>query len=137
VRHWIFSQPLLMSLMIASLPVCAQQSSTTAPAASTTATQPSEPAQSQPAQSTTAPANTAPAAPAAPSDDTLKRAKAAGLHAETRKGATVYCYEDATIGTHFTTKKCVDPSQLDALIAQRQAIKDATLQRPMTGTGSR
>ena len=99
--------------------------------------------QSQPAQSTTAPAApattspAAPAAPAAPSDETLKKAKSIGYHAETRKGATVYCREDANIGTHFTTKKCVDGSQLDAVIAQQQELKDATLQRPMTGTGSR
>lgn len=141
MRHWIFSQPVLMSLLIASLPVCAQQSSTSTPptstsattppasSTSTTTTEPSQPTQSQPPPSTTA--------PAAPSDETLKKAKAVGLHAETRKGATVYCYEDANIGTHFTTKKCVDASQLDTLIAQRQANKDATLQRPMTGTSSR
>jgi hypothetical protein len=76
-------------------------------------------------------------APATPSDETLKKAKAAGLHAENRKGTTVYCYEDATIGTRFTTKKCVDGSQLDALIAQRHAVRDAAMQGPMTGTSSR
>ena len=127
-----------MSLMIASLPLCAQQSSTSPPATSTATTTPA-PADSQPPPSQPPPSQppASNSAPAAPSDETLKRAKAAGLHAETRKGATVYCYEDANIGTRFTTKKCVDVSQLDALIAQRQADKDAALQRPMTGTGSR
>jgi hypothetical protein len=125
VRYRTFSQPLFISLMIAALPVCAQEASTATPPPTSTS-------------ATTTPAPASSPAPAASADEDLKKAKANGLHAETRKGATVYCYEDATIGTRFTTKKCVNGgAQLDALIAQRQAAKDSNLQRPMTGTGSR
>ena len=128
MRYRTFSQPLFLSLMVAALPVCAQEASTATPPATPPATSTSA--------TTTAPASSP--APAVSSDEDLKKAKAAGLHAETRKGATVYCYEDATIGSRFTTKKCVNGgAQLDALIAQRQAAKDSTLQRPMTGTGSK
>ena len=63
-------------------------------------------------------------APAAPSAETLKRAKAVGLRPEVRKSGTVYCWEDATVGTRFTTKKCIDENQLDDMIAQREAQQD-------------
>jgi hypothetical protein len=114
-----------VSAIIATSPVWAQETPASAPPASSTSTPTST------ATTPAAPAN------AAPSEETLKKAKAAGLHAETRKGATVWCYEDANLGTRFTTKKCVDGSQLDALIAQRQAVRDNAMQRPMTGTGSK
>jgi hypothetical protein len=63
-------------------------------------------------------------APTAPSAETLKRAKAVGLRPEVRKSGTVYCWEDASTGTRFTTKKCVDENQLDDMIAQREAQQD-------------
>jgi hypothetical protein len=63
-------------------------------------------------------------APAAPSADTLQRAKAVGLKPEARKGGTVYCVQDATVGTRFTTKKCYEENQLDDMIAQREAQQD-------------
>jgi hypothetical protein len=66
----------------------------------------------------------APAAPPAPSPETLKKARDAGLKPEVRKGITVYCWEDAEIGTHFKTKKCVNDTQLAQVIEQRQAAKD-------------
>jgi len=64
------------------------------------------------------------AAPATPSPETLKKARDAGLKPEVRKGVTVYCWEDAEIGTHFKTKKCVNDTQLAQVIEQRQAAKD-------------
>lgn len=125
MRHRKISHTLFVGLMIAALRLHAQEASTSSPSASTsTSTTTTQPAASNPA-------------PATASDETLKKAKAVGLHAETRKGATVYCYEDASLGTRFTTKKCVNASQLDALIAQRQATRDAAMHGPMTGTGSR
>ena len=66
----------------------------------------------------------APAAPPAPSPETLKKARDAGLKPEVRKGITVYCWEDAEIGTRFKTKKCVNDTQLAQVIEQRQAAKD-------------
>ena len=67
------------------------------------------------------------APPAAPGPDaaTLKKARDAGLKPEVRKGVTVFCWEDADIGSRFKTKKCVDESRLDDIIAQRQAQRDA------------
>ena len=73
------------------------------------------------------PSDAAPAAPpAAPGPDaaTLKKARDAGLKPEVRKGVTVYCWEDADIGSRFKTKKCVDESRLDEIIMQRQAQRD-------------
>ena len=134
MRRRIFSQPLFISLMIAALPVYAQDASTPAPAATPPAAAATSAAQAPASTPQAPPSNSA---PAAPSDETLKKARAAGLRAETRKGATVYCYEDANIGTRFTTKKCVDASQLDALIVQRRATRDAALQGPMQGTSSK
>jgi hypothetical protein len=66
----------------------------------------------------------APDAAAAPSPETLKKARDAGLKPEVRKGVTVYCWEDADIGTRFKTKKCVDDTRLAEVIEQRQAAKD-------------
>jgi hypothetical protein len=125
VRHRKIPNLLFISLMIATLPIYAQQASTASPPAST-----------PPSSSAAQPAASNPA-PAAPSDETLKKAKAVGLHVETRKGEPVYCYEDANLGTRFTTKKCVNASQLDGLIAQRQATKDAATHGPMMGTSTR
>jgi hypothetical protein len=80
------------------------------------------PATASPPASASAPSA---ATPAGPSPETLKKAKENGLKAEVRKGTTVYCWEDANIGSPFKTKKCVGESQLDELISQRQAQRDA------------
>lgn len=85
------------------------------------------PAASTPAEPAAPAADKPPAAdkaPPAPSAETLKRAKSVGMHPEVRKGGTVYCWEDASVGTRFTTKKCVDENQLDDMIAQREAQQD-------------
>ena len=79
------------------------------------------PAASAPPASASTPA----AGTSGPSAETLKKAKENGLKPEVRKGATVYCWEDANVGSPFKTKKCVGESQLDDLIAQRQAQRDA------------
>jgi hypothetical protein len=73
------------------------------------------------------PSDAAPAAPPAdsgPDAATLKKAREAGLKPEVRKGVTVYCWEDADIGSHFKTKKCVDESRLDEIITARLAQRD-------------
>ena len=106
-------------------------------------------ASSAPPASAPAPATSpAPATPAAaqsdqsatsrtqPSADTLKKAKSLGLHPETHSGVTKYCWEDANTGSRFATKKCADESQLDEIIAQREAAQD-NMRRNMTGGGSK
>lgn len=132
MTHRILHHSLFLSVIIATVPVWAQETPASPPPASSSSS-----STSTTTTTTTTPAAPVNNAPAAPSDETLKKAKAAGLRAETRKGVTVYCYEDANLGTRFTTKKCVDGSQLDQLIAQRQAARDGTLQGPMTGTSSK
>ena len=62
------------------------------------------------------------------SEDTLKRAKAVGLHPEVRKGVTVYCWEDADLGTHFPSKKCVDENRLDEMIQKLEIQRQQKLQ---------
>src|SRR5258707_9516337 len=41
-----------------------------------------------------------------------KRAKEAGWRAEVRSGVTVYCRQDAVVGSRFTQKRCAAESQL-------------------------
>lgn len=41
-----------------------------------------------------------------------KRAKEAGWRPEAHKGETVYCREDATVGSRFSTRRCVNETQL-------------------------
>jgi hypothetical protein len=57
------------------------------------------------------------------------------VHAETRGGKTQYCWEDASTGSRFATKKCTDEAGLDAIIAQREAVK-SNLRQTMTGSSS-
>jgi hypothetical protein len=88
---------------------------------------------------TTAPtAATAPATPdtehPAPSPDTIRKARMLGMRPEKNKaGDTVYCWNDADTGTHFTTKKCIGEDRLQEAIERRQALVDQ-VHRGMTGT---
>lgn len=95
----------------------------TAPAATSTATS-SEPATAPP-----------PAAPAAPSADTLKKARLAGYRPESKHGVTMYCQETANIGTRFPTKKCIDESQLKSVIDVHNNQADS-LRQPGACTGA-
>jgi hypothetical protein len=60
----------------------------------------------------------------AASEATIKKARAAGLKAETRNGKTVFCWQDANTGSRFTTKKCVDETRLDFILRERQDARD-------------
>jgi hypothetical protein len=62
--------------------------------------------------------------PTAPSQAIIKKARAAGLKAETRNGMTVFCWQDANTGSRFTTKKCVDETRLELILQERQAARD-------------
>jgi len=136
--------PLLMgAMMAAALPAYSQQSSSSAPpantpppaaaAAATTATAAAPAQTSTPAAAQTTASDSA---PAKPSEETVKKAKAMGLHAEVRKGVTVYCWEDANTGSRFPTKKCANETQLDDIIQQRQAMQD-DMRRMITNGGSK
>jgi hypothetical protein len=137
--------PLLMGAMLATaLPVYSQQSTSSAPpantpppaaasAATTTATAAAPAQTSTPAAAQTTVSDSA---PAKPSEETVKKAKSMGLHAEVRNGVTVYCWEDSNTGSRFPTKKCANETQLDDIIQQRQAMQD-DMRRMITNAGSK
>jgi predicted lipoprotein with Yx(FWY)xxD motif len=139
--------PLLMgAMMAAALPAYSQQSSSSAPpantpppAAASAATTTATATAAAPAQTSTpaaAQTTASDSAPAKPSEETVKKAKSMGLHAEVRKGVTVYCWEDANTGSRFPTKKCANENQLDDIIQQRQAMQD-DMRRMITNSGSK
>jgi len=97
----------------AAAPASAAGADPAAAASTSSAAQPAAPA-----------ATPAAAAPAGPSAETIKKARQAGYHQEVRKGVTLFCHEDATIGTHFTSKKCVDESGLAAVLDLRQQQRE-------------
>lgn len=127
--------PLLMvAMMAAALPAYSQQSTSSAPPANTP---PPAAASAATTTATTAAQTTASdSAPAKPSAEMLKKAKAMGLHAEVRKGVTVYCWEDSSTGSRFPTKKCANEEQLNDIILQRQAMQD-DMRRTITNGGSK
>jgi hypothetical protein len=114
--------------LIAALSAHAQQPA--APSAPPAA-QSSQPAASETTDKTTttstaatssATAATAPSS--SPSEDVLKKARRAGFKPETVNGVTRFCYKDATLGTHFETKKCYDEAGMLAELNQRQDERD-------------
>jgi hypothetical protein len=128
--------------LTAALPSFAQQSSTPAPQPATAPNAASAPSATPaetpptPAASSATTATTQPPAGAdktGPSAETIKRAKGAGLHPETHHGQTMFCWEDSSIGTRFTTKKCTDENGLDAILVQREA-EQQNLRQLKTGT---
>jgi hypothetical protein len=109
------------AMIVIAAPVYSQQ-----PPASTPAPTTAEPAAQPTATEKAAPATQAPTAvnaPQGPSAETLKKAKSLGMRPEVRKGVTVYCWEDADIGTRFSTKKCVNEDGLADKIRQLEAQK--------------
>ena len=90
---------------------------------------PAPPSPSAPTATPTPPAaSPAPAAPAGPSADTLKKARVAGYHPETKNGTTMYCQETANLGTRFPTKKCLDESQLQSVMDVHDSQADSLRQ---------
>ena len=65
-----------------------------------------------------------PAPPPGPSPETIKKATDAGLKPEVHRGVTMFCWEDANVGTRFKTKKCVGALELDGVIEQREADRE-------------
>lgn len=121
-------------MLAAALPLHAQQAAAPAASPAPAASAPA-PTTAPAANATSAATTSSAAAPAGPSPETLKKAKELGLHAETHKGVTQYCWEDSSIGSRFTTKKCVTEDQLDEIIEQREAAKDV-MRRQVTISSS-
>ena len=106
--------------------------SATAPAPTQSPAPPSAPAATPTAAPTEPAASPTPAAPAGPSAETLKKARLAGYHPETRKGITLYCQETANLGTRFPTKKCVDEQQLYGVVETQRQQQD-NMRKPIAG----
>jgi hypothetical protein len=132
--------PLLLgAMMAAALPAYSQQPTSSAPPANTpppAAASAATATAAAPAQTSTpaaAQTTASDSAPAKPSEETVKKAKSLGLHAEVRNGVTVYCWKDSNTGSHIPTEKCANENQLDDIIEQRQAVRDEM--RQMTTPG--
>jgi hypothetical protein len=68
-----------------------------------------------------------------PPADLVKQAREAGFKPEVRNGVTVFCWNDADIGSRLSTKKCVREAQLRVILDRRQAQRDALQTVPTAG----
>ena len=131
-----------------AFPVCAQQAADpakTTPEAqtSTSATDnsASDNAEAAATAAAIAKANAAAAAagakkPSAKPLDTVtvvKKATQSGWRPEVQNGNTVYCRNDAEVGSRFTKRRCVNETQLAVLIEQAEFDKDQLKQRGCGG----
>jgi hypothetical protein len=67
-----------------------------------------------------------PAVSAAPSPDVLKRARLAGYRTKKlREGSTVFCKQEAHVGSRFSTESCIDETQLEEFLLRAQAQRDS------------
>jgi hypothetical protein len=112
-------------------PAAATSSSASTPQSTTSS---AAPASSSAASSS---ASSTDSAPAGPSPDLIKKARNEGFKPEVQKnGETMYCYKDASLGTRFETKKCINADQLKAEIQRRQDQRDSLHGlRSCTGAG--
>ncbi len=117
-------EALLLILSLAALGASAAEP--TAPAAQ------AAPVAAPAAQAPPAPA-AAPAAAAAPtptatpggvSPETFKKATRMGLRPRQRKGTTMFCKDDADIGTRFVTEHCYAADTVDDVIRQMEQMQD-------------
>jgi hypothetical protein len=113
-------------------PATAPAVTSPAPAPTQSPAPPSAPTATPTAAPTEPAASPAPAAPAGPSADTLKKARMAGYHPETRRGITLYCQETANLGTRFATKKCLDEQQLNGVLDIQRQQQDS-MRKPIAG----
>jgi hypothetical protein len=79
------------------------------------------------AKANAAAAKAAASAPAKAANEAsvAKKAREAGWRPEAHNGETVYCRDDAQVGSRFPTRRCVHESQLLVLLDQAQADKDS------------
>ena len=63
-----------------------------------------------------------------------KKAKQAGWRAEMKDGNTVYCRDDPQVGSRFSTRRCVNETQLATLMEQAEFDKDQLKQRGCSGS---
>jgi hypothetical protein len=63
-----------------------------------------------------------------------KKAKRAGWRAEVKDGNTVYCRDDPQVGSRFSSRRCVNETQLATLMEQAEFDKDQLKQRGCSGS---
>ncbi len=139
MTHANYRSLLLVGAIIGiSAPVYAQQTQNAAPAAApapSASTTTTAPAAAPASSATTAPAtppapvvvvhtSTAAATPDVPSEDTLKKARNAGLHTKVKQGVVYYCKTETEMGSRFTSERCYDENQLAQFLIQQQAARD-------------
>ena len=68
--------------------------------------------------------------------ETYKKAKALGYQARVRNGVTVFCHNDAVIGTRFPTERCVRADSIDAEAEMAAQMRQRASQpRACSGAG--
>jgi len=145
---YYFKLNLLALILAAATPVYAQQAAdvpktataTEAPAANAAPDTAAADAEAAATAALIAKANATAAAGAAKasvkSTDTasiVKKAKQTGWRPEVHNGNTVYCRNDAEVGSRFSTRRCVSEIQLANLIEQAEFDKDQLKQRGCGG----
>jgi hypothetical protein len=91
---------------------------------------------SAPGASAVAPAKTA--APERPSVEVLRQATLAGYHVrKLRQGATIFCKNEAHVGTRFSTESCIDETQLEEFLIRTQSQRDELKNRKGTSTATK
>jgi len=75
------------------------------------------------------------AAPASSSAAVLKQAKLASYYPKKlRQGTTVFCKEEARLGSRFNSESCIDETQLEEFLIRAQDQRDKLTNRRETGT---
>jgi hypothetical protein len=63
-----------------------------------------------------------------------KKAKEAGWRPEVRSGVTVYCRQDAVVGSRFTQKRCAAEGQLAGILERQEYEREQLKQRGCGGS---
>jgi len=91
-----------------------------------------------PARPAAAPVAAAPVAEAASgpalSNDTIQHARALGLKARKRNGATMYCKTYADTGSRLETEHCYSADVLPEVVRQMESLQDGMRQAPVCGS---
>jgi hypothetical protein len=66
----------------------------------------------------------APAAKAGPTPQAVKKAQEYGFHPEVFSGRSMFCREEATVGTRIKAKHCINADQFEDYAIQLQIARD-------------
>jgi hypothetical protein len=114
----------------------AQQAAPAGTVQAPTATSPAPTATSSNAPQATTAATTTASTPTGPSPDFLKKARQGGYQVKVRRGTTLFCKSEASLGTRFVDEKCYNQDQLEMVLEKQQAQRDALQQSVCAGGGA-